>query len=275
MNYWVASSVVAVFTAASVTLMFVVRRGAPAGGFFNDSDRGSNVFAVIGTSFTVLVAFVMFLAFESYSEAKADAGHEAVAVTQLFHTAALFSPPVSSDLQGQLICYGRAVSVDEWRTMRHGRHSPLVQDWLEELERSGARLQLMDEKQSVAYGDWLDDAGERFEGRRGRIAEATPVVPPPLWFVLILGACVVVAFMLLFADPNEPLFVQAAMIGTVTTMLVSSLLVVHFLDRPYGNRSGSIQPVEMERTLALIEPGQETLGRLSVPCDRDGRPLPA
>jgi len=156
----------------------------------------------------VLVAFVMLLTFESYSTAKAEAGQEATAVAELFHTAALFSPPSAGDLQGQLICYGRAVRDDEWRTMRHGRESELVKRWLDELDRSSERLVLRDEKQS-----------------------------------------------------SRP-------------CLVSSLLIVHFLDRPYENRSGSIQPVEMERTSSLIDRDSEGAGQtLSVPCDAGGRPL--
>ncbi len=133
-----------------------------------------------------------------------------------------------------------ALRDDEWRTMRHGRESELVQRWLDELDRSSERLVLRDEKQSVAYAHWFEQTSQRQEGRRGRIAEARPVVPRPIWFVLILGALLVVAYMLLFADPSEPFLIQAAMIGVLTPMLVSSPLVVHFLDRPYENRSGSI-----------------------------------
>jgi hypothetical protein len=84
-----------------------------------------------------------------------------------------------------------------------------VQHWLDEFDWSGQRLQLMDEKQAIAYGDWFDEAGQRFEGRRGRIAEATPVVPPPLWFVLDPGSVRCRRHMLLFADPSERLFVHS------------------------------------------------------------------
>ncbi|MBA3382373.1 MAG: hypothetical protein H0T97_11030 [Actinobacteria bacterium] len=38
-------------------------------------------------------------------------------------------------------------------------------------------VELETEKQSIAYGHWLTVAGERRDGRQGRLAEAAPFVP--------------------------------------------------------------------------------------------------
>jgi len=84
--------------------MLLVRRSAPRGGYFTDSDRAAGVFGVIGTSFAVLLAFVIFLAFESFDRARERASVEAVAVSQLYRTARLFSPAERDVLHGQLIC---------------------------------------------------------------------------------------------------------------------------------------------------------------------------
>src|SRR6266545_584512 len=98
--------------------MFFARRRAPEGGFFSDLDRAAGVFGVLGTSFAVLLAFVIFVAFESYVEAKDKAGQEAVAVLELYHTAKLFPSPVRETLDGELACYARSVIDDEWPTMK-------------------------------------------------------------------------------------------------------------------------------------------------------------
>jgi hypothetical protein len=98
-------------------------------------------------------------------------------------------------------------------------------------------------------------------------------VPLPLWLVLILGAVLVVVFMGFFADRSEPFLVQAMMIGAVTAVVVSGLLVIRFLDRPYENRPGSIKPTEMRQTLQLIERQEARSGGHAAPCDEHGRPL--
>ncbi len=148
--------------------------------------------------------------------------------------------------------------------------------WLARLDTSAERASISGDKQSVEYGRWLDQAGERRDGRRGRLAEASPFVPFPLWVVLIIGAVLVIGYTCLYADPGERVWVQAMMVSSITVIVVSGLLSVRFLDLPYENRSGSIKPVEMSRTLRIMEDAQRASGASApTPCDWTGRPAPA
>jgi hypothetical protein len=58
--------VVIVSGTVTIAAMLLVRRYAPVGGYFTDSDRAAGIFGVIGTAFAVFLAFVIFLSFESY-----------------------------------------------------------------------------------------------------------------------------------------------------------------------------------------------------------------
>jgi hypothetical protein len=53
--------------------MLFVRRNAPDGGCFNDGDRASGVFGLLATGFSVLLGFIVFLAFETYDGARPGA----------------------------------------------------------------------------------------------------------------------------------------------------------------------------------------------------------
>jgi Protein of unknown function (DUF4239) len=272
MNPLLAVAIIVLAVATAITLMLLVRRfKAPAGGFFTDPDRAAGVFGVTGTGFAVLLAFVIFLSFSSYDRAREKASIEAVAVSQLFRTTKLFSPDSRRPLQGELICYARAVIHDEWKTMREGRQSPVVDAWLARIEQTVDGVQLQDDKQRIAYGHWFEQAAERREGRRGRLTEAQPLVPSLVWLALALGGALIVAYMCFYADPAEPAVVQALMIGAVTTMVVAGMLVVRFLDRPYEEASGSIKPVAMTMTLRQIEAesGASEPGAAE-PCDESG-----
>ena len=252
--------------------MLAVRRYlAPPGGFFTDSDRAAGVFGVLGTAFAVMLAFVIFLAFESYSNARAEAGKEAVAVAELYNTANLFPATERRGLQADLICYARAVVNHEWRTMRDREPSPLVENWASQLEVAADALTVETSKQGEAYANWFDANRDRLEGRRGRLAEAERFVPGLLWLVLILSAALLLLYMCFFADPAEPLYVQALLIGAVAAIATSGLLTVRFLDRPYENQSGSIRPTAIEHSLAALE--REWAARAAVPplpCGRGG-----
>ena len=69
-------------TVVTVTAMQLVRRRAPEGSYFSDGDRASGVFGVLATGFSVLLGFIIFLAFTSYDQSRAGAEAEALVVAQ-------------------------------------------------------------------------------------------------------------------------------------------------------------------------------------------------
>ena len=83
---WAALIVAGSMTVA-IAAMLVVRRRAPEGSYFADGDRASGVFGVLATGFSVLLGFLIFLAFEGYDEARVGAEAEALAVVQQVDTA--------------------------------------------------------------------------------------------------------------------------------------------------------------------------------------------
>ncbi len=113
----------------------------------------------------------------------------------------------------------------------------------------------------------------RQEGRRGRISEASPVIAPFVWVALFIIGFIVIGFMVLFADRREHVLVQGFMIVSVTTMVVAGLAVVAFLDRPYGDHGGSVEPEAMERTRDSMEMTLNADGVALVRCDALGAPL--
>src|SRR3954468_11106613 len=125
-NPWLATLIILGAAALSAAGMLTVRRRAPAGTFFKDPIPGAAVYTVAGTAYMVILAFVFFIAFESYGGAKADAEEEATATLAMFHAAGPFAPAARAELQGQMICYAREVISDGWPALREGGGSPVV-----------------------------------------------------------------------------------------------------------------------------------------------------
>ena len=244
---WVAALVVVVMVTAAISVKLLVRRRAPMGGWFTDSPRSAGSLSVIGTIFAVMLGFVILLALQSYQRAGGveRRGHRR---------------------QGAPLRRWRAVIEDEWPAMREGRSSERVQSWIGELDREFAIADPQGARQEAAYAQWLDEETQRREGRRERIGEATPFVPLQLWFVLGIGASLMIAYMCAQADRREGVLIQSIPIGFVTALVTAGLLVVLFLDYPYSGETGSIMPTEMRNTLALIEHGT------AAPCDERGIP---
>ena len=120
MNLVWGALVVALSTGVAVAAMLLVRRRAPEGSYFSDGDRASGVFGVLATGFSVLLGFIIFLAFESYDQSRSGAETEALVLVQQVENAQQFPPAVAPTLTGQLVCYGRSVVGVEWPRMQDG-----------------------------------------------------------------------------------------------------------------------------------------------------------
>ena len=271
MNLLVGVVVLVMATAASVTAMLLVRRRAPAGSYFADGDRAAGVFGVLATGFSVLLGFIIFLAFSAYDDSRAGAEDEATTVAQLVQTAQFLPPDVSAQLTGQLICYGRSVAGTEWDAMAAGSGQSSVNPWGVAMFRTIATVEPRTATEESAYDRWMEQTADRQEARNERLHPADGVIPVPLWIALGLICVVIVGFLLFFADSTERAATQAMLMGSVTFVLTLLMLLLVFFDSPHDKGIGGLQPVAMERSLGLVD---DQLALLSVavtpPCDGRG-----
>ena len=261
-----AAAVLVIVVTTAVVVKLLARRRAPDPGWFIDSTRAAGALTVIGTMFAVLLAFTIFYALQNYQRARDGGTMEAISVTELHNVADVLEGHTGERLHGDLICYSRAVVSDEWPAMERGETSASVQRWVDTMVTDFAATDPGNPKQEAAYGQWFDQQAERRDGRRARIAPAAPSVPMPLWIVLGIGATAILTYMCVQADRRESAVIQAVPIAFVSALVTSALLVVAFLDHPYDDWKGSLQPDEMRVTLQLIDDGHDA------PCDANGLP---
>ncbi len=273
MKLWEIVLILVGVDAIAAMAMLRIRRGAPSRSFYKETQLAAGGVSVAGTIFAVLVGFVFLLAFQSYERARSSAQDEAAAVLGLFHIAGEFPSPEGDDLQQDVTCYGQAVAQTEWPAMEDHHSSPLVDAWLSRIAHRFGQVDIQGSGQAAAEQDWFTETDALQEARRARLAEAPRVVPAAIWLPLIALGLGVIGFVLLFADPRELRVAQLMMITAVTTGIAASLLIVNFLDRPYGDHEGAIQPTAMQEALGSIDREQGAPGAQSVSrCDTVGNP---
>ncbi len=238
---------------AAVVAILVVRRRAPDGGFFHDGDRAAGIFGVLATGFSVLLGFVVFLSFESFDQSRTGAETEALTVTQQFQTAQFLPSTVTGQLSGELICYGKYVVGTEWPRQEAGQQNNQINPWGLAMFRTLQGVDPGTTTEEAAYSKWLDQTSDREGARLDRVHGAEGVIPWLLWVALILTAVVIFVFMMFFADSGEPALIQGIQIGSVMTVMATLLLLIRFLDHPYQDGPGGLQPTAMERTLSILE----------------------
>ena len=271
MNLLWAALIVVTVAAVTTTAMLLVRRRAPEGSYFEDGDRAAGVFGVLATGFAVLLGFVVFLALESFDTSRSGAITEAQIISEEFETAQLMPPAVRGLFSGELICYARSVVHQEWPRMESGTLANGHNPWGIAMFQTLKTVEPHSAAEQAAYGKWLDQRVDRQSARADRAHGAEGVIPTPLWIVLFLTAVIIFVFMLFFADSGERAIVQATMMGSVAVVISSTLLLLWFLDHPYGNSVGGLQPVAMERTIdQLTHEKGIAAGRFEIPCDAHG-----
>ena len=263
--------IIGVATAVAVAAMLLVRRRAPEGSFYADGDRAAGGFGVLATGFSVLLGLIIFLAFTSYDDSRSGAEAEAISVRQQFETAQFLPADVRAELGNELVCYARSIVYVEWPALEAGTEGDLANPWTLALFRTLKTTNPRTNAQQSAYDQWLDHTADREQGRSDRIHGAVGIIPGPLWFVLVFIAVVIFVYMLFFADSGERAKSQAMLIGSVTAVIAAMLLLIQFLDDPYGGELGSLQPVAMERTLEVLQQERESTGQTgALPCNAKG-----
>ena len=158
--------------------------------------------------------------------------------------------------------------------MAAGQSSPVTDAWVVALEQSAKALPGANGAEDAALADWYDAEHSREMGRRARLLVAQGEIPLLLWSLIIIGAVLVVGYVLLYADPDEEVTVQVAMIAGVTALVVASLLAVVVLASPFQNENGSIEPVGMQYSLKTIRADLAKDGTvLPALCDANGMPV--
>ena len=270
MNLFWAILIVVVTTSVAIAAMLLVRRNAPDGSRFADGDRASGVFGVLATGFSVLVGFVVFLAFTSYDASRAGAEEEALLVAQQIEVAQFL--PSSAELTGELACYGRYVANVEWEQMEDGELGERVNPWGVRMFETLRSVDPETAPEQAAFGKWLDQTSDREQARSDRIHGAAGVIPTPVWVALFFASGIIFIFMLFFADSGELVASQAALMGTAVSVIVAMLLLLYALNNPFHPGFGGLRPSAMERTLEIVDQELKVIGRDTLPCDVNGRP---
>jgi amino acid transporter len=269
-----AALIIAAAAIPAVAAMLIVRRRAPEGSYFADGDRAAGVFGVLATGFSVLLGFIVFLAFESYDQSRSGAEAEALVLAQQVETAQFMPEPAGDELTGQLVCYGRSIVFEEWPRAEAGELGDTVNPWGAELFRTLKTVEPRTPSEQSAYDKWLDQTSERESARNDRIHGAVGIIPSPLWVVLLFISVVIFLFMLFFADRGEAAITQAVLMGSVVSVIVAMLLLIRFLDSPFHSDIGGVRPVAMERTLRIMDMELRIADRpIAPPCDARGAPV--
>jgi hypothetical protein len=208
-----------------------VRRALPLDFLQAHHEVAGFLFGVIGVMYAVLLAFVVFVVWEQYEDAKVAATREANQIGDLCRLAQGFPVPLRQAIWRRARSYAGLVVGEEWEAMARGEMSPRAQGTMDDLWRLYATIEPRTPGQSAIYAESLARLGQLSDDRRLRLHAGRDAIPRVLWMLLWFGGLITVPFTYFFGVRSFRS--QALMTAALTGMIAAILFLIAALDHPF------------------------------------------
>jgi hypothetical protein len=207
-------------------------------------------FATVGVLYAVLLAFVIIVVWEKFSDAETNVVREAGAAENLYRLSQGLGDFDGADLRKSVATYLKAAMSDDWPAMDKGgvnAGGPAKQA----LDRIYRMLAVVnDQRDRALIVEIFSQLDRMTEARRSRLIAAEGAVPNVIWLVLLGGAAVTISFTFFFG--TESLLAQTMMTALLALLIFSELLVVIEIDRPFTG-AVKVHPTALAEVLADVE----------------------
>ena len=249
---FLAILIVVMSIALSIAGMSVVRRRVSLKTLNENHEAAGYVFALVSGVYGVLLAFIVVVAWQQYTDAEASAQHEALRISNLLRDSRVFDAETQALLRGRLIEYAKAVVEDEWEIMPSGQPSHVANGAYERLWDAYYNFHPQTEHEKIFYQESIHRMNEISSTRRARLISSRSGLPRTLWVLLIGGGIVVIAFTYLFGTKSA--ITQTLTVGALAGLIGFLLFLILALDFPFSGNLG-IEPDALRGVIQNWETG--------------------
>jgi hypothetical protein len=216
---------------SAVAIVLAVRALVPLEVLKANNEVAGNYLQTLGTVYAVLLAFVVFVVWNQYNDARNHVEAEANEIADLFRTVHGFSDPCRSRIRARLRDYIKAVVQEEWPAMARSRTSARASTLLDELWLALECVEPGSNREQSLYGEALARFNDLSDERQRRLLSSRLRLPATMWLLLLLGALLTVGSMALFGlERPLPHALMAAALGILVCFV---LFVIYDLDNPF------------------------------------------
>ena len=246
---WLAALlIIAVAISGAVLIELLVRRVVSADLRMSHTAVASAMFGVVGTTYAVLLAFVAMLAWEGFNHAQSVTDTEASLVLNVYEMIDGLSGPEMASMRADTIAYARSVVAVEWPAQAAGRIVPENEPSLDRITRTALHLGT-----NAASGDLhsllLSDLAKLSSVRRERLLVQRTPIPLLVWFVLLAGGAISLAFSSFLGAPSLRMHLTMSSLLALSGALV--LLLIVALSNPFRGDL-AVTPEPFTRALAQM-----------------------
>jgi hypothetical protein len=216
---------------AAIAFLHVVTRTSSGSSRRESNDFTGAVVAVIGTTYAVLLAFMLSGVWNMFQQAQINAEQEANDLVNVFRISAQLPDPARLTIRDLTREYAQNAIQIEFPAMSNDQVPPQGSHMIAQMWNAAGEIRSQTPEELGALGDLRNTLQRLTEHRRIRVLQSHEMLPAILWMVLIAGGIITVAAACFFGVPNFRFHLLQIV---VLSFLISLVLVaIADIDRPY------------------------------------------
>ena len=246
--------VVILAVAASLLLVALLNRLWPSDNRKLLNDVTGWQLGVLGTTYGVILGFMLYTVWQGFSAAQIDANLEATSMLNVYRLAEALPPPQRQAMQDLARKYEAAVVEEEWPAMARQTEDRAAAVVLGKMWKVLAAVNL----DSTTTGNSVDHIqyamSDLAERRNMRDHQRTNQLPGLLWLLLVLGGAATIVSSCILG--NDKRWLHYCQVGALTFVIITALAGIADLARPYQG-AVAVEPSAFIRALqSMQEPTQ-------------------
>jgi len=187
--------------------------------------------SILGTTYAVILGFMLYTVWTSYGEADLNVDLEADAVMNVYRLAEGLPEPQRSQLQSSAISYVQAVVEQDWPQMARGEAPQQSVGINTEMWKTVISVRAASLTEQAAVDHALAELSSLNQHRLKRLLESTTRLPNVLWSVLLVGGVLTILAACTFGV--ESMRLHILQVFSFSLLVSLSLVAIADIHRPF------------------------------------------
>jgi len=197
----------------------------------NYNDLIGSQLSILGTTYAVILGFMLFAVWSAYREADLNAALEANALVEIYHLAGGLPEPQHAQLQDSARSYADAVLNRDWPQMAASEELTQSSEIDAKMWKTATSVRPNSEAEQTTQDHVLSELTALTAHRFTRVLQSTTRLPSVLWAVLLVGGTLTIVLACMFGSENRKL--QALQVFSLALLVSLSLVAIADIHRPF------------------------------------------
>jgi hypothetical protein len=187
--------------------------------------------SILGTTYAVILGFMLYTVWTTYGEADLNVDLEANAVMNVYRLADGFSEPQHTQLQSLALSYVDAVVNHDWPQMARNEAPEQSVGINTEMWKTVMSVRAESPTGQIAEDHALAELSSLNQHRLTRLLQSTTRLPNVLWCVLLVGGCLTIIAACTFGVESVKL--HMLQVFSFSLLISLSLVAIADIHRPF------------------------------------------